>query len=467
LAAGVLLAGAGAALVGDALAGVVCLFAVAALLAGALRPRLLVPLVAAGCVILPPYVGWLLPGGSFVNLQRGVMYGGALGVGVWALRERMDRRWLVPGLLFEYRPLRISFLLLAAAWLAAPIVGLALGPANAARALNAGLYQALAFWVGLSFTQDVSGRRLLQLTFALLLAYTVPFWLYEVQTGRGLFAWYVPPLPNLLTGRFEVLRGGLLRPAATFGHPLAFGQFLLIATPVAFSLVYSRLPRVFSLALLVVGVAALLATQSRSPWIALALAAIALVILRRRKLRAALVVTALLLAIGAIPLVQAWQSHALAGRAKAFVTTKYSPRTEAELSAVGRVFLTLGGLKVVRSQPLVGYGFDASAPSTRSPSWDDYYLLLAVQQGLVVAGLVSLALLVGWYGVARAGAGPEAVCMILAAGAYLVEWLFVGLHDTSPLLFLILGHLFGSGSAVRDSAGEAGSLPSLIPEGGG
>jgi hypothetical protein len=466
LVAGLLVAGLGAALIGNALAGVVCAFTATAALAGVFRPRLLVPLIAAGCVVLPPYVGWLLPGAGFVNLQRGVMYGGVVGVAVWALRERIEGRRLVPEVVFERGSVRLAVLSLGAGWVIAPVVALALGPANAARALNATLYQALAFWVGLTFSGGLDGRRLLQLTFAALLIYMIPYWFCELQIGHGAFATYVPPLPDLLAGR-AMYRGGMIRVAGTLGQPLAFDQFLLIAIPVVFSLTYARLPRVLSLGLALLGVVALVATRSRSPWVALVLAGLAVVIIRRRSLRASLVVAAIVLAASAVPVTRAVRSGALAQQARSLLETRFSRRSEASFSAAGRVFVTLGALRAIRQRPLTGYGVNASATSARLRSVDDYYLVLAVEQGAVVGGLVLLGLLVGWIGVARAAAGPEATWIAFAAGAYLVQWVFVGLHDTAPLLFLVLGHLFAAASGSSRPVLGGDFAAATMPESGG
>ena len=455
--AGVALAGAAGALVGDALAGVVLAFSVGALLVGALRPRLLVPLVAAGCVVLPPYVGWVLPWGSFVNLQRGVMYGALLGVVLWGMRERMEGRWLVPVGSLGRGPKGLAIVLLAAAWLGAPLIAMALGIGNSAKAINSALYQALAFWIGLKFAQGEDGRRGLQLTLAFLLVYTVPYWLYELEAGRGVFAWYVPPLPGLLSGQGEILRNGQIRVAATFGQPLAFDQFLLIAVPVAASMVYGRFLRILGAAMGVLGVVTLALTRSRSPWVALIIAAVALVIVHRQKVRVALVVAAVVTTVVAIPLARSVRSHVLARAAKSLVLTRYSRKSETEYSAAARVFLTLGALRVIRRQPLAGYGVNATAVSAQLPTVDDYYLALAVEQGVLVAAVLTAALWVGWFGLARSAIQGDALWITFAVGAYLVEWLFVGLHDTSPLLFLMMGHLFGAGGGkdYRDPVAPA------------
>lgn len=466
LGTGTVLAGVAGAVLGDALAGVVSAFAVAAFLAGALQPRLLAPLIAAGCVVLPPYVGWLLPGGAFINMQRGVMYGGLLGVTLWGLRERMEGRWLVPIETLRHRPLRLSLLLLCSAWLIAPFLAAPVGTGNAVRALNAALYEALALWVGLSFTKGADGRRTLQLVLALLLLYTVPYWVYELQAGHTAFAWYVPPLPDLLSGRGQIFRNGRIRVAATFGQPLAFDQFLLIASPAAFSLVFTRLPRLLGVGLAALGVAALVATGSRSPWLAIVLAGGALFILRRRRLRVALAIAAVALAVAAIPVVQALRAHSLAREAKSLLLTRFSRRSEAEFSAASRVFLTLGALREIRARPVTGYGVNATATSARLPSVDDYYLAEAVEQGVVVAGLASIALLAAWLGLARARLPRGALWIVFGVGAYLVEWLFVGLHDTSPLMFLVLGSLFASQASVGPEVRAVGPTPILRLEGG-
>lgn len=431
------------------LAGVVCAFAMAAFLAGVFRPRLLVPLIAAGCAVLPPYVGWLLPGLGFANLQRGVMYGGALGLALWALRERVQGRWVLLLDWREIRWLRGAMLFLLAGWMVAPILALALGPGNSVKALNTVVYQALAFAVGLRFTRDLDGRRLLQLSFAALIVYVLPYWLYELHTGRGAFWWYVPPLPDLLTGQGEILRGGKIRVAATFGQPLAFSQFLVVTIPVALSLLYARFPRALTWAIAGIGVAAVVATRSRSPWGALVVAPLLLLIVRRRSLRAVVVVSLLAVTAVAIPLVGAIRSHALAREARSLLLERWSKQNEGVFSYVGRVFVVLGSLRVIKDQPLAGYGVNATATGAHLPSVDNYYMALAVEQGVVVAGLATLGVFLAWMALARRAVGGEAVWLVYAAGAYLAEWLFVGLHDTAPLFYLVLGHLFATAGSER------------------
>ncbi len=452
LIAGAIVAALLAAAAGGLLAGLVCAFAAASLLAGALRPRLLAPLIAAGCAVLPPYVGWLLPAAGFANLQRGVMYAGAIGLALWTLGERARGRPVAPTEVLDRRPIRLALAVLVASWIAAPLLALTAGPGNAIRALNSSLYQALAFAVGVVFTRDLSGRRLLQLTFALLIVYTIPYWLYELYVGRGAFWWYVPPLPDLLSGRTEMLRAGKVRVAATFGQPLAFSQFLVITVPVVLSLWHARFPRVLTWGIAALGAVALVATRSRSPWVAVIVAVVALVIARRRSIRGALMAGLLVVLAAGIPLVRAVQSHALAREAKALLATKWSKANEAQFSYAGRLFVALGSLRVIRERPLTGYGVNAIATSARLPSVDNYYLAIAVEQGVLVAGLTLLGLLIGWFAMARLHSGAEAFLMTVAAGAYLMEWVFVGLHDTAPLFFLIFGHLFAA--AGRGAVGS-------------
>lgn len=87
--------------------------------------------------------------------------------------------------------------------------------------------------------------------------------LFEVVAGGNPFL-HGPVNPTLARWAVNFYRGGLIRPAATFGHPIALGAFLVVPIVIAFARRRWRL-----LAVLAVGE---LLTLSRGPWIAAILA---------------------------------------------------------------------------------------------------------------------------------------------------------------------------------------------------
>jgi O-antigen ligase/polysaccharide polymerase Wzy-like membrane protein len=454
-------AGVTAALLGDPLGAVIIGFTITAVLVAALRPHLLVVLIAVAVALLPPYVGLLLPGGGYLNLLRGVAYGSAGGLLVRALL--LGDRELVrpPGPAPEVGgSRRIGCYLLAAGWVLAPLIGLSHGLSNGARVANVVLYQALPFWVGLRFPREYRGIRVLQIGMAVLLIYTLPFWFYEVTSGTSLFRSYVPPLQGVLSGRSLLLREGNIRAQATFNHALAFDQFLLLATPIAVSLLFVRRLRAIGLVALALGITALAATGSRSPWLALLLTVGALVVIRRP--RVALGAAALAVVIGAsLPGVRDRLNTAALGREAATLDrAMYSSRTEPELSAAGRLFVALGGVRAVARHPIIGYGVLPGGGSARLPSVDNYYLLLPIQIGLpaavfIVGGLTWLLVAVARDPRWRLDSGV----LWFAAGAYMAELLFVGLYETISLLFLIVGFLLTASAGPGPDAGVAQSGP--------
>ena len=190
----------------------------AAVVAGLLRPSALLTLIAIAVVAVPSYVGWLVPGGLFFNMARGVIYGAAVGLILWTMAEaRNELPWPKGDALSPMS--RIAILSLTLGWTLAPLIGLAHGGGNAFRAFNAVLYQALPLWVGLRFASEYGRRRTLQVVLALLILYTVPYWLYELEFAKSAFKSYVPPIPGLLGAEELLMRGGNVRVQATFGHP--------------------------------------------------------------------------------------------------------------------------------------------------------------------------------------------------------------------------------------------------------
>jgi hypothetical protein len=70
-----------------------------------------------------------------------------------------------------------------------------------------------------------------------------------------------------------------------------------------------------------------------------------------------------------------------------------------------------------------------------------------------VAVLGALGVFLCWVSLTRRVRDDASLWMVFGVGAYLVEWVFVGLHDTAPILFLVLGHLVGwRGNSLLESA---------------
>jgi hypothetical protein len=437
------LAGLVAAWCGDALSALVVVAGISALLVGAVRPRLLIPLLAAGVVLVPPFVGWLTPTGFYLNLLRAVVYAGAAGLAIWIAAGRNGAASGELRTAGVESSTRWALFLLCGGWLLTVVLGLSHGVGNSLRTMNAVLYQAFPLWLGARFAREYRGLGLLQLSFFGLLLYSSFFCVYEVWSGQSIFAQYVPPIPELMSSANAMVREGRVRAEATFGQPLAFDQFLLLATPIATSLVFTRGVRLLGVLALLVGAAALLATGSRSPWVAILAGSLAFFAVRRP--RFVLVGLALLVAVGGtLPAIrQAVGSlpRALAGRA---VTEGYSQSTEMEYSVVGRLVATVAAVRAVRDRPIAGYGVHGAATAAGIPTVDNYFLRLPVEVGLPAAVLTIAGVILLWWSLARRPCLTRDVRLVLVGLAmYLAQLLFVGLVETLPLFFLVLGFVTG------------------------
>jgi len=417
----------------------------AAVVAGLLRPSALLALIAIAVVAVPSYVGWLVPGGLFFNMARGVIYGAAVGLILWTMAQaRNELPWPKGDALSPMS--RIAILSLTLGWMLAPLIGLAHGGGNAFRAFNAVLYQALPLWVGLRFASEYGRRRTLQVVLALLILYTVPYWLYELEFAKSAFKSYVPPIPGLLGAEELLMRGGNVRVQATFGHPLAFDQFLVLAAPIAATLLFVPRLRLLGLLAAGAGVMAVWATQSRSPWIAL-LGGVAGTVAFRRPLLASMVVISVAFVLVFTPLGDALGPRALASRAKQLAAATYSARSETEFSAASRVFLTISSVRAISQHPLTGYGVNVIGASTGIPTVDNYFLVLPLEIGLLAAGPILLGMVLLWVSISRrVPMDAGAALLAVGVGAYLVQLLLVGLHETVPLLFLAGGAVLGAQS---------------------
>ncbi len=81
------------------------------------------------------------------------------------------------------------------------------------------------------------------------------------------------------------------------------------------------------------------------------------------------------------------------------------------------------------------------------PTVDNYFLVLPLEIGLLAAGPILLGMVLLWVSISRrAPLDGGAALLAVGVGAYLVQLLLVGLHETVPLLFLAGGAALGAQS---------------------
>jgi len=196
----------------------------------------------------------------------------------------------------------------------------------------------------------------------------------------------------------------------------------------------------------------MLATGSRSPWAALIGGAAALGAVRKPRVFL-VVVVAVAVIVGLSPPTSPLSFahfrnsvHQAAGE----TLTGFSSQTEPLFSSAARVFLTVASLRAIAARPLVGYGLNAIESGAAIPTVDNYYLRLAMEVGIPVSLCILGGLVLGWSSLARRAQNGEGMLLTYAVGAYLVEFLFVGLRDSLPAVLLIMGYLWShDGTATR------------------
>ena len=81
------------------------------------------------------------------------------------------------------------------------------------------------------------------------------------------------------------------------------------------------------------------------------------------------------------------------------------------------------------------------------PTVDNYFLVLPLEIGLLAAGPILLGMVLLWVSISRrVPMEGGAALLAVGVGAYLVQLLLVGLHETVPLLFLAGGAVLGAQS---------------------
>jgi hypothetical protein len=264
---------------------------------------------------------------------------------------------------------------------------------------------------------------------------------WESVTGRLAFVHAARPIYTA-GGGFEtvwnvpLLRDGHLRAMTTFGHPIAFGMFLVI--PLAFALTRPGRRYMVASALML---AAIGATFSRGPWIAAAVAVLLTVRMSKRRVGFLIGVAVVgALVVGPIHRVL-WNtgSAAPAERTTANYRLGLLSETVHHVSAFGHPYLNL---------------------QSAIPNFSDVTSLYAatiLQIGLV--GAVALLALV-WLGVRAWRRGiPGAVPLV----AQYVGLLSVALITSYQFFFWALLAFVASSEAARSDAGEVPELASGPP----
>jgi len=130
----------------------------------------------------------------------------------------------------------------------------------------------------------------------------------------------------------------------------------------------------------------------------------------------------------------------------------FSTQTEPLFSSAARVFLTIASLRAIAARPLVGYGLNALESGAAIPTVDNYYLRLTMEVGIPVSLCILGGLVLGWISLARRAQNWEGMLLTYAVGAYLAEFLFVGLRDSLPAVLLIMGYLWSQdGTPTQDN----------------
>ena len=130
----------------------------------------------------------------------------------------------------------------------------------------------------------------------------------------------------------------------------------------------------------------------------------------------------------------------------------FSTQNEPLFSSAARIFLTIASLRAIAARPIVGYGLNALESGAAIPTVDNYYLRLTMEVGIPVSLCILGGLVIGWSSLARRAQNAERMLLTYAVGAYLVEFLFVGLRDSLPAVLLIMGYLWShDGTPTQDN----------------
>jgi hypothetical protein len=292
-----------------------------------------------------------------------------------------------------------------------------------------------------------------------LLAIVAAFSVYDFFTGKSLWQTIGRHVfPDQIVGWGVQMRWGFGRAAGPFAHAILAGLIFLMG------LIYCLWLRAFAprwgtrkvfhgLQLSVRGlvlyaiVAGLLMTQSRGPWIAVGLALVLALLVRKLPLGKATLAFLLVLAVFSA-------AAFYYGRRYTDVDINRAA-TEAQRNAVYRRELLSTYMPIIEQRKAFGWGITTMPALNGQKSIDNEYLLLAAMQGFVGLGLFLIILLgsaVRLYRIARRQFEAEDIALAFAHLTVLMgltialTTVYLG-EQSLILLFLIVGWIHGMRAA--------------------
>lgn len=288
-------------------------------------------------------------------------------------------------------------------------------------------------------------------------AYTAAFAAFEFVVGANPLAEFAPVRADMVSASEQLTRFGRIRATATLGQPIAVGQIVLLGVGALHALPSSALISPLRWPTQLLFFVGIVATGTRSTFVALILAII-LVALRsvRSLLFAALGVAVFLFQpfVFREALDGLGQSIVLAVSPASSSPQQISPDDQASrISALSRVAQVVVSIPVLAESPLLGVGMLNVKERTGLRTIDNYYLLSALEAGIPAALLFVLLCAVSLSCARRVqGSARESDGLYFAIASSLVMLLFVALKVAMPLVFLVVGIAIGT---LEDSEGLA------------
>jgi hypothetical protein len=406
--------------------------------------------LAALLPLVPAY--WAIDLGRelpILNVQRVLLWMFAL-----ALLARLctyDGRRLLSQALANTSARRIAVIaVLWTLWVA--ISGAGHGMASLGRSVNQIVYWMAPFAGGWLLLGDPLSRRRFALALLLGAVLVSGVGVYEKLSGVNPFAGIAPPRVDMVSAQALMRRSGAMRVEATLGHPIGLAMYLILAIPFV-GVLPGRALRW--------GVATLLAlvllwTVSRGPLLALGAA---LVLLNARHVGrvAGGIVAAFVLVVQ--PLVfQGVVAPLRAALTNITVSTAgrvYSADSEAAFAAASRIQQLVDGTAYVVAHWLTGGGVGRGMEVSGLSTIDNYFLLAAIESGVVASLLFALLAMTIVFALRRKvrirTLDPVRRSALLSIVGFSLGLVLVSLKQTIPLFFMVLG--MATGIATGDDRG--------------
>ncbi|MDQ1689491.1 MAG: hypothetical protein QOK42_2466 [Frankiaceae bacterium] len=287
---------------------------------------------------------------------------------------------------------------------------------------------------------DPAVRRGLAIGIAAASAVLAPVAFYEIGGGDNPFFSLVTPRYLAGIWAHAEVRFDTTRAEASFGHPIAFGMFLVVALLLALGL--SRESRRPTIGLVVAGLttAALIGTLSRGPLVAAAIGVVLWLLARRRALgRRDLALVALVaLALLVVPPARDTVGklvNATFGQSDEASTATY--RVDLFRVAQDPAQFSLFGQS---ASGVAGGGTNSLRNRTQVDSIDSEYVLIYLRNGLLPLAAFSALLVLALRTLARGGLPPLDTAWLAAAAAVMIGLLSVALiTQFAAVAYMVLG----------------------------